>query len=75
MPRLLLKPRRGRRHFRAASLRLNRMLLWLVVEIAQHYQLLRGIAVYYDLDKIAYEFGIIFQLLIVHTFRVKICHF
>lgn len=58
---VIAQPRRGRRHLRAASLRLNRMLLWLVVEIAQHYQLLRGIAVYHDLDQTAYEFGIIFN--------------
>ena len=58
---IIAQPRRGRRHLQGASLRFNRMLLWLVVEIAQHYQLLRGIAVYHDLDKIAYEFGIIFN--------------
>jgi hypothetical protein len=60
-PTLIAQPRRGRRHLQAASLRFNRMLLWLMVEIAQHYQLLQGIAVYHDLDKIAYEFGIIFN--------------
>ena len=60
-PTFIAQPRRGKRHLQAASLRLNRMLLWLVVEIAQHYRLLPGIKVYHDLDMIAYEFGIIFN--------------
>jgi hypothetical protein len=38
-----------------------RMLVWLVVEVAQHYRLLRGIAVYRDLYEVVQEFGITFN--------------
>jgi hypothetical protein len=58
---VVAQPRRGGRHLRAASLRLNRMLLWLVVEVAQHYRLLRDINVYHDFYKVAHEFGIVFN--------------
>ena len=37
------------------------MLLWLVVEVAEHYQLLREIEVDHDLYEAAHEFGIIFN--------------
>jgi hypothetical protein len=33
------------------------MVLRLVVEVAQHYRLLRGIDVYHDLYEVAHEFG------------------
>ena len=58
---VIAQPRRGARHLQAASLRLNRLLLWLVVEIAQHYQLLQGISVNRYLYKIAHEFGVVFN--------------
>jgi hypothetical protein len=58
---VVAQPRRGGRRLHAASLRLNRMLLWLVVEVAAHYQLLRGIDAYRDLYEVAHEFGIIFN--------------
>lgn len=45
----------------AAAMRLSQMLLWLVVEVAQHYRLLRGIEVYRDLYEVAHEFGITFN--------------
>lgn len=58
---VVAQPRRGGRQLHAASLRLNRMLCWLVVEVARHYRLLRGIDVYRDLYEVAHEFGIIFN--------------
>jgi hypothetical protein len=58
---VVAQPRRGGRRLHAASLRLNRMLLWLVVEVARHYRLLRGVDVYRDLYEVAHEFGIIFN--------------
>jgi len=45
----------------AAVMRLSQMLLWLVVGVAQHYRLLRGIEVYRDLYEVAHEFGITFN--------------
>src|SRR5688500_19154400 len=39
---VVAQPRRGGRRLHTASLRLNRMLLWLVVEVARHYRLLPG---------------------------------
>ena len=58
---VIAQPRRGGRHLQAAAMRLSRMLLWLVVEVAQHYRLLRGIDVYRDLYEVAHEFGINFN--------------
>jgi putative transposase len=58
---VVAQPRRGGRRLHAVSLRLNRMLLWLVVEVARHYRLLRGVEVYRDLYEVAHEFGIIFN--------------
>jgi putative transposase len=58
---VIAQPRRGGRHLQAASMRLTRMLVWLVVEVAQHYRLLRGIEVYRDLYEVAQEFGITFN--------------
>ena len=34
---VLAQPRRGARHLRPDSLRLDRLLIWLVIEIAKHY--------------------------------------
>jgi len=58
---VIVRPRRGARHLQAAAMRLTRMLVWLVVEVAQHYRLLRGIDVYRDLYEVVHEFGIIFN--------------
>lgn len=58
---VIAQPRRGGRHLQAAAMRLSRMLVWLVVEVAQHYRLLRGIEVYRDLYEVAHEFGITFN--------------
>lgn len=58
---VVAQPRRGGRRLHAASLRLSRMLLWLLVEVAQHYQLLRGIDAYRDLYEVAREFGVVFN--------------
>jgi hypothetical protein len=58
---VIAQPRRGGRRLHAAALRLSRMLLWLLVEVAAHYQLLRGIEVDHDLYEIAREFGLNFN--------------
>jgi putative transposase len=58
---VVAQPRRGGRRLHTASLRLNRMLLWLVVEVARHYRLLPGVEVSRDLYEVAHEFGIIFN--------------
>lgn len=39
----------------------ERILLWLVVDVAQHDRLLRDIHVYLDLYEVAHEFGITFN--------------
>jgi len=39
----------------------ERILLWLVVDVAQHDRLLRDIHVYRDLYEVAHEFGITFN--------------
>ncbi|PON11921.1 hypothetical protein C2W62_42305 [Candidatus Entotheonella serta] len=58
---LLAQPRRGGRCLHTSALRLSRRLLWLLIEIAQHYQLLQGIEAYHDLYEVAHEFGVIFN--------------
>jgi len=40
---------------------LARVLLWLMMEVARHYRLLRNIPVYHDLDERAQAFGIVFN--------------
>jgi putative transposase len=54
-------PRRGSRHLRPQSLRFARLLLWLVMEVARHYRLLRKVPVYHDLYERAQAFGIVFN--------------
>jgi predicted small integral membrane protein len=46
---VLAEPRRGGLRSRPASLRLDRLLMWLVIEIAKHYRFLRNVAVYRDI--------------------------
>jgi hypothetical protein len=58
---VIAQPRRGGRQLGSASLRFPRLLLWLVVEVAKHYRLLREISVHRDLFQVAQEFGITFN--------------
>jgi putative transposase len=58
---VIAQPRRGGRRLASASLRFARLLLWLVVEVAKHYRLLREIAVQRDIYQVAQEFGITFN--------------
>lgn len=57
---VIAQPRRGGRRLASASLRFARLLLWLVVEVAKHYRLLREISVHRDIYKVAQEFGVTF---------------
>ena len=54
-------PRRGAQQLRPQSLRFARLLLWLMMEVAHHYRLLRNVPVYRDLYERAQAFGIIFN--------------
>ena len=47
------------RQLRPHALRFARVLLWLMMEVARHYRLLRTIPVYYDLSERAQTFGIV----------------
>jgi hypothetical protein len=58
---VMAQPQRGARHLRLQSLRFARLLLWLLMEVARHYRLLREIPVYRDLYERAHAFGIIFN--------------
>jgi Transposase DDE domain len=58
---VMAQPRRGAQHLRPQSLRFARLLVWLVIEIANHYRLLRNIRVYHDLYERAHAFGIVFN--------------
>jgi putative transposase len=58
---VVAQPQRGARPLRPQSLRLARLLMWLLMEVARHYRLLRQIWVYHDLYKKAQAFGIVFN--------------
>jgi hypothetical protein len=58
---VMAEPQRGARQLRPASLRFARLLLWLLLEVAHHYRLLRNVPVYRDLYERAQAFGIIFN--------------
>jgi putative transposase len=58
---VMAQPQRGARHLRPQSLRFARLLLWLMMEGARHYRLLRKILVYHDLYERAHAFGIVFN--------------
>ena len=58
---VMAQPQRGTRLFCTQSLRFARLLLWLVMAVAQHYRLLRKIPVYHDLYERARAFGIVFN--------------
>ena len=58
---VMAQPQRGARQLRPQSLRFARLLLWLMMEVARHYRLLRNIPVYHDLYERAQAFGIVFN--------------
>jgi hypothetical protein len=58
---VITQPQRGARQLRPQALRFARVLLWLMMEVARHYRLLRNIPVYHDLYERAQAFGIIFN--------------
>jgi putative transposase len=58
---VLAEPRRGARQLRLGALRFARLLLWLIMEVAHHYRLLRKLPVYQDFYERAQAFGIIFN--------------
>src|SRR5262249_27292690 len=54
---VMAQPQRGARHLRPHSLRFARLLLWLTMEVAKHYRLLKEILVHRDLYERAQAFG------------------
>ena len=58
---VMAQPRRGVRQLRPQSMRFARLLMWLLIEVARHYQLLRKIRVCHDLYERARAFGIVFN--------------
>jgi hypothetical protein len=58
---VMMQPQRGARQLRPQSLRFARLLLWLMMEVARHYRLLKKIPVYHDLYEKAQVFGIVFN--------------
>ena len=58
---VIAQPRRGARQLRLESLRLDRLLIWLVIEIAKHYRLARTVPVYRSLYERAQAFDFIFN--------------
>jgi hypothetical protein len=58
---VMAEPKRGSRRLRPESLRFARLLLWWLMEVANHYRLLRNVPVYRDLYDRAQAFGITFN--------------
>ncbi len=58
---VMAEPQRGARQLRPESMRFARLLLWLLMEVAHHYRLLRNVPVYRDLYDRAQAFGIVFN--------------
>jgi hypothetical protein len=58
---VMAQPQRGARQLRPQALRFARLLLWLLMEVARHYGLLRKMPVYHDLYERAQAFGIAFN--------------
>jgi hypothetical protein len=58
---VITQPQRGARQLRLQALRFARVLLWLMMEVARHYRLLRNMPVYHDLYERAQAFGIVFN--------------
>jgi putative transposase len=58
---VIAEPRRGAKQLRPQSLRFARLLLWLLLEVAHYYRLLRNVPVYRDLYDRAQAFDITFN--------------
>jgi hypothetical protein len=58
---VIAEPQRGALHLCPESMRFARLLLWLLMEVATHYRLLRKVPVSRDLYDRARAFGIIFN--------------
>lgn len=58
---VMAEPRRGAQHLRSEAMRFARLLLWLMMEVAHRYRLLRNVPIYRDLYERAQAFGIIFN--------------
>ena len=58
---VIAQPRRGALQLSPGVLRLDRLLIWLVIEIAKHYRLVRNVPVYRNLYERAQTFGFIFN--------------
>jgi hypothetical protein len=58
---VIAEPRRGAKHLRLQALRFARLRLWLLLEVAHHYRLLRNIPVYRDFYDRAQAFDITFN--------------
>jgi hypothetical protein len=58
---VMAQPQRGAMQLRPQSLRFARLLLWLMMEVAHHYRLVRNVPVYRDLYERANAFGIVFN--------------
>jgi hypothetical protein len=58
---VMAQPRRGAQQLRPQSMCFARLLLWLLMEVANHYRLLRSVPVYHDVYDRAREFGIAFN--------------
>jgi len=54
-------PRQGARVLKPGLLRFGRLLLWLLLEVAHHYRLLRDISIPRDFREVSREFGLIFN--------------
>jgi hypothetical protein len=55
---VMAQPQRGARQLRPQSLRFARLLVWLLIEVANHHRLLQNLPVYQDLYARAQAFGI-----------------
>jgi hypothetical protein len=58
---VMAHPQHGARQLRPQALRFARLLLWLLMEVARHYRLLRDVPVYHDFYERALSFGIVFN--------------
>ena len=58
---VIAQPNRGRRIFAPEQLRFQRLLLWLLVDIATRFKLLKEITVPKDIFSVAVDFGLIFN--------------
>lgn len=58
---VMAQPQRGAMTLRPASMRFARLLLWLMMEIARHYRLLRQVSVYKNIYERAHAFDITFK--------------